>query len=78
MIVLKHFTPGPHLFSQPGQSQSNRKDMAGVAWAVNVYYDRPQPSTFHAQAHQGRQALVFKAKVGEQCAQLLLDTGTTD
>ena len=46
--------------------------------AVNVYYDPPQRSTFHAQAHQGRQALVFKAKVGEQRAQLLLDTGTTD
>ena len=52
--------------------------MAGVPWAVNVYYDPPRRSTFHAQAHQGRQALVFKAKVGEQRAQLLLDTGTTD
>ena len=52
--------------------------MAGVPWAVNVYYDPPRCSTFHAEAHQGRQALVFKAKVGEQRAQLLLDTGTTD
>ena len=52
--------------------------MAGVPWAVNVYYDPPRCSTLHAQAHQGRQALVFKAKVGEQRAQLLLDTGTTD
>ena len=52
--------------------------MAGVPWAVNVYYDPPRRSTFHAQAHQGRQALVFPAKVGEQRAQLLLDTGTTD
>ena len=52
--------------------------MAGVPWAVNVYYDPPQCSTFHAQAHEGRQALVFKAKVGEQRAQLLLDTGTID
>ena len=52
--------------------------MAGVPWAVNVYYDPRRCSTFHAQAHQGRQALVFKAKMGEQRAQLLLDTGTTD
>ena len=52
--------------------------MAGVPWVVNVYYDPPRRSTFHAQAHQGRQALVFTAKVGEQCAQLLLDTGTID
>ena len=52
--------------------------MAGVPWPVNVYYDPPRRSTFHAQAHQGRQALVFKAKVGEQRAQLLLDTGTID
>ena len=52
--------------------------MAGVPWAVNVYYDPPQHSIFHAQAHEGRQALVFKAKVGEQCAQLLLDTRTID
>ena len=52
--------------------------MAGVPWVVNVYYDPPQRSTFHAQAHQGRQALVFKVKVGEQRAQLLLDAGTTD
>ena len=52
--------------------------MAGVPWAVNVYYDPPRRSTFHAQAHQGRQALVFTAKVGEQRAQLLLDTGTID
>ena len=52
--------------------------MAGVPWAVNVYYDPPRPSTFHAQAHQGRQGLVFKAKVGEQCTQLLLEIGTTD
>ena len=78
MTVLKHFTPRTHLFSQPGQGQSNRKDMAGVPWAVNVYYDPPRRPTFHAQAHQGRQALVFKAKVGEQCAQLLLDTRTID
>ena len=52
--------------------------MSGVPWAVNVYYDPLRRSTFHAQAHQGRQALVFTAKVGEQRAQLLLDTGTTD
>ena len=52
--------------------------MAGVPWAVNVYYDPPRCSTFHAQAHESRQALVFKAKVGEQRAQFLLDTGTTD
>ena len=78
MTVLKQFTPGTHLFSQPGQGQSHRRDIAGVPWAVNVYYDLPRRSTFHAQAHQGRQALVFKAKVGEQRAQLLLDTGTTD
>ena len=78
MTILKQFTPGTHLFSQPGEGQSNRKDMAGVPWAVNVYYDPPRHSTFHAQAHQGRQALVFTAKVGEQRAQLLLDTGTTD
>ena len=52
--------------------------MAGVPWAVNVYYDPPRRLTFHAQAHQSRQALVFRAKVGEQRAQLLLDTGTTD
>ena len=65
MIVLKQFTPGTHLFSQPGQDQSNKQDMAGVPWAVNVYYDPPRPSTFHAHVHQGRQALVFKAKVGE-------------
>ena len=52
--------------------------MAGVPWAVNVYYDPPRRSTFHAQAQQGRQALVFKAIVGEQRAQLFLDTGTTD
>ena len=48
MTVLKQFTPGTHLFSQPGQGQSNRKDMAGVPWAVNVYYDPPRRSTFHA------------------------------
>ena len=78
MTFLKQFTLGTHLFSQPGQGQSNRKDMAGVLWAVNVYYNPPRRSTFHAQAHQGRQALVFKAKVGEQRAQLLLDTGTID
>ena len=52
--------------------------MVGVPWAVNVYYNPPRRLTFHAQAHQGRQALVFKAKVREQRAQLLLDTGTTD
>ena len=52
--------------------------MAGVPWAVNVYYDPPRRSTFYAQAHECRQALVFKAKVGEQRAQLLLDTGTID
>ena len=52
--------------------------MAGVLWAVNVYYDPPRRSTFYAQAHESRQALVFKVKVGEQRAQLLLDTGTTD
>ena len=78
MTILKQFTPGTHLFSQPGQDQSNRKDITGVPWAVSVYYDPPWHSTFHAQAHQGRQALVFKAKVGEQHAQLLLDTGTTN
>ena len=65
MIVIEQFTPGTHLFSQLGQGQSNRKDMAGVLWAVNVYYNQPRRSTFHAQAHQGRQALVFTAKVGE-------------
>ena len=52
--------------------------MAGVLWPVNEYYDPPRHSTFHAQAHQGCQTLVFKAKVGEQHAQLLLDTRTTD
>ena len=52
--------------------------MAGVLWGVNIYYDPPQRSTFHAQAHQGRQALVFQAKVGEQRARLLLDTRTTN
>ena len=78
MTVLKQFTPGTRLFSQPGQDQSHRQDMAGVPWAVNVYYDPPRRSTFHAQAHQGHQALVFTVKVGEQRAQLLLDTGTTD
>ena len=52
--------------------------MASVPWAINVYYDLPWHSTFYAQAHQGRQALVFTAKVGEQRAQLLLDTGTID
>ena len=78
MTVLKQFTPGTHLFSQPGQDQSHRRNMAGVPWAVNVYYDPPRRSTFHAQAHQGRQALVFTVKVGEQRAQLLLDTGTTN
>ena len=52
--------------------------MAGVPWAVNVYYDPPRRSTFYAQTHESRQALVFNAKVGEQRAQLLLDTGTTD
>ena len=78
MIVFKQFTTEMHLFSQPGQGQSNKRDMAGVPWAVNVYYDPPRHSTFHAQAHESRQALVFKAKVGQQRAQLLLDTGTTD
>ena len=48
MAVLKQFTPWTHLFSQPGQGQSNRKDMGGVPWAVNVYYDPPWRSTFHA------------------------------
>ena len=52
--------------------------MAGVPWAVNIYYDPPRHSTFYAQAHERRHALVFNAKVGEQRAQLLLDTGTTD
>ena len=56
MTVLKQFTPGTQLFNQPGQGQSNRKYMAGVPWVVNVYYDPPRRSTFHAQAHQGRQA----------------------
>ena len=75
MTVLKQFTPGTHLFSKPGQGQSNRKDMAGVPWAVNVYYDPPRHSTFHAQAHQGRQALVFKAKVGGAACPTLVGHG---
>ena len=37
MTILKQFTPGTHLFRQPGQGQSNRQDMVGVPWAVNVY-----------------------------------------
>ena len=78
MSLLKHYAPGTHLFIQPGQDSAKRHEMAGVPWGVNMYYDPPTRTTFYVQAHQGRQALVFQAKVGEQSGQLLLDTGTTD
>ena len=52
--------------------------MAGVLWGVNLYCDPPQRSTFDAQVHQGRQALVFQAKVGEEHAQLLMETRIID
>ena len=51
--------------------------MAGVLCGVNLCCDPPQRSTFYAHAHQGRQASVFQAKVGEEHAQLLMETRTT-
>ena len=78
MSLLKHYAPGTHLFSPPGQDLAKRHEMARVPWGLNVYYDLPRRTTLYAQAHQGRQALVFQAKVGEQSGQLLLDTGTTE
>ena len=53
MSLLKHYAPGTHLFSQPGQDLAKRHEMAGVPWGVNVYYDPPRRTTFYAQAHQG-------------------------
>lgn len=73
MSHLKKFAPRTHIFSQPGQYSAHKQEMDSVLRGFSVYYDRHGTQLFLAEAYQGRQALVFQNKVGEQVAHFFLD-----